>query len=137
MSIFWDGMKVIKRASCALLLVVWFSSGCLSSHKVQSNGQSKPTREELHSQIVAGKGLHGAFIALADVGDSSSIPILIVALESAKRRGEFSYDHYRCTWTHCIDALRSITGKDFGDNPDSWIEWWRNVSPQSPSRPTP
>ena len=62
---------------------------------------------------------------LAATKDPGVIPILIHAMDRnlAVRR-------------IAVDALSELTGKDFGDMPSLWIEWWekRNDPSQAPEQ---
>lgn len=64
---------------------------------------------------------HDAFLYLAKIGNKDSIPLLIRAL---KWQNPPKHDFMVCTTKHCIDALRSLTGEDYGTNYRKWEDWW-------------
>ncbi len=37
-----------------------------------------------------------------------------------------------CTTGHCIDALRSLTGEDYGTDYRKWQEWWEKTGKALP-----
>lgn len=59
---------------------------------------------------------HDSLLGLMRVGDESSIPILIRNLEQLE-------DHQGCSKEHCIDALKKITGENFGKDEVAWQQW--------------
>jgi len=72
---------------------------------------------------------HDCFLLLIDYGNKQSVPILIEALASdeAKPAIAASADgSILCTWGHCIDALRSLTGEDFSVDHEAWKRWWES-----------
>ena len=73
---------------------------------------------------------HDAFLHLARIGNVDSLPLLIRALHWQKPAGEGTVT---CTIAHCVDALRSLTGEDFGFSPNAWAKWWKETgSTRSP-----
>jgi len=64
---------------------------------------------------------HDAFLHLRKIGNKDSVPLLIRALrwQRPPKDGVMV-----CTTAHCIDALRSLTGQDFGTDYLKWEQWW-------------
>lgn len=77
---------------------------------------------------------HDAFIILTDYGDESSVPILIDALSSPVLKEAIEKDFMSCTWAHCLEALKKLTGEDLGLNHHAWDEWWRTEGKHSKSK---
>ena len=89
---------------------------------------------------------HDPFLLLCRIGNKDSVPLLIRALSWQKPSG-------LCVPKHCEDALRSLTGQDFGMDSSKWEEWWRtsgdslsptnfhertaNKAPEATSEPSP
>jgi hypothetical protein len=72
---------------------------------------------------------HDAFLHLRRIGNGKSVPLLIRALKWQRPvEGEI----YICTTAHCVDALRSLTGEDFGFSPSAWEEWWEQTGSKLP-----
>ena len=67
-------------------------------------------------------------------GNKSSVPILIDALDwSVERNGSFSeYENIICSWGHCSDALKSLTGEDYGLDNVAWRKWWNTIGKDLP-----
>ena len=73
---------------------------------------------------------HDAFLHLRHVGNAESVPLLIRALRwQNSRAGELQ----TCTTVHCVDALRSLTGQDFGYSPEAWTAWWEETGRKLPA----
>jgi hypothetical protein len=67
---------------------------------------------------------HDAFLQLQDIGNKDSVPLLIRAL---KWQAPPVGDGVVCTTGHCVGALRSLTGEDYGTDYRKWDEWWRSA----------
>jgi hypothetical protein len=91
-------------------------------------------RREAHADIKKNPDAHDAFINLTCCGNKSSVPILIDALDWAvKQWGSFNEDEPTiCTWGHCKDALKSLTGEDFGFDNVAWRNWWDTLGKDLP-----
>jgi len=74
---------------------------------------------------------HDAFLIVRELGGPESVPRLIRAL-----RWQPDGPAVPCTKSHCLDALRHITGVDAGDSYVEWNRWWDSVAHQVPPRPT-
>jgi hypothetical protein len=61
---------------------------------------------------------HDAFLLLRKIGNKESVPLLIRALS-------WQEPSDLCVPQHCVDALRSLTGEDFGMDYARWQEWWK------------
>jgi hypothetical protein len=67
---------------------------------------------------------HDAFLYLANHGNKDSVPLLIRALKWREvKEGDLLY----CTPAHCVGALRSLTGEDFGASWEKWQTWWNET----------
>jgi hypothetical protein len=66
---------------------------------------------------------HDAFLVIGDWGDASSIPYLLRGLRW-QRRTDAENPGMACTKSHCLDALKRITGHDAGRNYEDWARWW-------------
>jgi hypothetical protein len=64
---------------------------------------------------------HDAFLHLREIGNRDSVPLLIRALRWQRPPKDGAMV---CTTAHCIDALRSLTGEDFGADYLKWEQWW-------------
>jgi hypothetical protein len=64
---------------------------------------------------------HDAFLHLQEIGNKDSVPLLIRALRWQDPKGESMV----CTTSHCIGALCSLTGEDYGTDCRKWENWWR------------
>jgi hypothetical protein len=79
-------------------------------------------------------GIHDACGSLVTLGDASSVPHLIGALqffpdeEIAGKSGVGIV----CTQSHCVDALERITGAKVGVSYSSWRQWWNRTHPGQP-----
>ena len=60
---------------------------------------------------------HDAVTRLAEVGDDTSVGVLIRALP--RNEGP-----HVCTYSHCLDVLRKLTGHDAGNRFADWRRWW-------------
>ena len=86
-------------------------------------------RRKCHVQIAEqGSHPHGAFLHLAEVGDKTTVPLLIAALRwqeaPTEHEGQKLVD---CTTVHCLEALEALTGESFGFDPDRWEKWWKET----------
>jgi len=68
---------------------------------------------------------HGAFLALAKVGNRESIPYLIRALRWQAKPD--SNGVVVCTTHHCSRCLWNLTGMWFRSDYGQWNRWWREV----------
>lgn len=67
---------------------------------------------------------HDALVALCDVADESSVPVLIRALR--KVPSPDSNGTMICTTDHCFQALRKASGRYFENNIETWENWYRD-----------
>jgi hypothetical protein len=80
---------------------------------------------------------HDAFLVLQDIGNDTSIPVLIRSLRRIPQE-DVKSGMIECTWGHCHDALVALTGEDLGFDPDRWQAWMdKHQSEQDtpPNRP--
>ena len=73
---------------------------------------------------------HDAFLHLRRIGNAESVPLLVRALRWQKPEGK---EAVVCTTAHCLDALRCLTGEDFGYSPDEWEYWWEKTGSKLPA----
>ena len=65
---------------------------------------------------------HDACLYLTYIGTKESVPLLIKALKNF----DDSDDFVPCSFTHCLEALKNLTGKDYKTY-DEWRDWWDKV----------
>lgn len=73
---------------------------------------------------------HDAFLTLANIGDAESVPLLVKSLKGLA--GSDSTGFTICTTEHVIDALQSLTGQQFGFEPEKWEKWWAESGSKLP-----
>ncbi|MCK5683589.1 hypothetical protein KAJ27_05690 [bacterium] len=89
----------------------WFKSK--PSHKEQ--------RELAHKILSFPFGNHhDALLILIDSGNKESIPYLLSVLKKIENRNK--EDGVVCTYAHCVEALKKITGKDFKYEYKDWVK---------------
>jgi hypothetical protein len=93
-----------------------------------SNGELKEVAHKVLTCPVGGH--HDAFLHLSRVGDAESIPYLLTGLRWQPYTGKG--DVMVCTKSHCLEALRKITGHDAGRNYSDWAEWWASTGSKIP-----
>lgn len=121
----------------SVLLGVLLLAGCVAMNREEDkwvilDGLGLPPdasqgerRDACHRALTREDGNHhDAFIYLAQVGNKSSVPLLIRAL-----RWHPPFEHegrqlIECTTAHCRDALNSLTGEKFGTSAERWKQWW-------------
>jgi hypothetical protein len=89
-------------------------------------GAPEMRRAVAHYYLRRGGLVHDVCITLIDVGDPSSVELLVAALPN---RAELSGNGVECTWSHCAEALKRITGKQCGFSREDWEECLANASP--------
>lgn len=87
-------------------------------------------RELCHRLLSRRLEQHSVFFRLREIGDKNSVPLLIGYLDGAFPPLE---DGGTCSTTHCLDALRSLTGHDAGKGFDEWNEWWKTTGAGLPA----
>lgn len=60
---------------------------------------------------------HDDFVMLQKYGSTGDIPSLLYGLG-------LQTDREVCTYQHCIDALRTLSGAYPGDTYEAWTNWW-------------
>jgi hypothetical protein len=81
--------------------------------------EPKMLREVAHLYLRQGSQVHDACITLIDVGDASSVAVLVGAFPRRPAKPE---PGVICTWGHCAEALERITGKKCGFYREDWEE---------------
>jgi hypothetical protein len=77
---------------------------------------------DIQEKLLKGVGNdHDMPMALAEVGDISSVPALIAVL---KRNPAFADGTMICTRAHCLLALTKLTGVNVGKTDEAWEKWW-------------
>jgi len=134
--------QITLRVLAALLVIalaagVWFYVQILAPHRKfyrnetwWSAASTNEIRDLCHHIISHRPGApHDAFLHLRRSGNAQSVPLLIRALRWQKPdEGEF----HVCTTAHCVDALRSLTGEDFGFSSRAWAQWWEESGSKLP-----
>ena len=78
-------------------------------------------REEIHQMMLAGKYAHDGAGTLLHIGDMSSVPALLRALED---NPPMKNGLMICTTEHILQALRKITNHNAGITYEQWAAWW-------------
>lgn len=98
--------------------------GCTGSYNskrfLEKSDEEK--RAVLHKCLQRGD-IHDPAIMLAWLGDESSVPYLIDALEGFSPIKDKSAPII-CVQEHCVEALRAITNHDVGLDYADWARWW-------------
>jgi hypothetical protein len=76
-------------------------------------------REVAHLYLRQRSQMHDACMTLINVGDKSSVDLLVSAFPSRPAKPE---PGIICTWGHCAEALVRITGKKCGFYREDWEE---------------
>ena len=116
---------VLVLAGASFYVAIWRPNRLLLDEVWCSNASTNELRDLCHHVISRRLGVHhDAFLYLRHVGDAASVPLLIRALEwqNPDRSGPIV-----CTTNHCVDALRSLTGEDFGYSLGEWKRWWEET----------
>lgn len=112
-------------ALCYLLFrILWLAP---NMRLQDANWLQSATREELRDtchQVLswAAGNYHDACIYLIDVGDRSSVPLLMGVLESLDATEPESLPD--CSLNHCLEALQVITGESLPRRRDAWELLW-------------
>lgn len=61
---------------------------------------------------------HDVYLVLLDHGDASSVPVLIRSLRWQRHTPPNGL--MNCEKSHCLEALRKLTGRDLGKNYEDW-----------------
>ena len=69
---------------------------------------------------------HDDFVVLIKYGRQKDVAPLIAHLKLMDTGGRDDGQKriYSCTFLHCVDALRKITGLDNGLSADKWLQWY-------------
>jgi len=95
-----------------------------------TNASTNDIRNLCHHIISHRPGCpHDPFIHLCHIGNAESVPLLIQALNWQTPEGK---ETGICTTDHCLDALRSLTGEDFGYLSTDWEQWWKETGSTLP-----
>ena len=82
----------------------------------QSSISDSEWRDACHD-CIRWENHHDSYLILIEKGNDTSIPYLIRGLKRME-------DSHMCTKEHCIEALETISGKDYGDDIHSWKTWY-------------
>ena len=61
--------------------------------------------------------------ALGKIGDSRAVEPLVAILKDIKDKGKYSLDLF--VQAEAAEALKKITGQDFGGDYEKWSTWWQ------------
>jgi len=69
---------------------------------------------------------HDDFVVLMKYGRQQDVEPLIAHLQLMDTGGQAADQKriYSCTYLHCVDALKRITGVDNGMSGDQWSRWY-------------
>jgi len=90
----------------------------------------KPDLTELHEELRQYPEPHDAYLALIELGNEETVPLLLDRLRldyGASEPAPLPHGMMRgfiCTQGHLIEALRSITNTDQGMYYPRWAAWW-------------
>ena len=121
---------------CAALSVFLYYQWLVPNQKLYDlQWMNTASKEELkkvaHKVLTCPIGRHhDAFVLLLGVGDAESIPYLLTGLRWQPYTRK--HDWMVCTKSHCLEALRRITGHDAGLNYSDWAEWWASTGSKLP-----
>ncbi len=116
---------LIGLASIFFYIEIWIPAGYLRDVSWLNNTPAQEKIKIAHKVLRYPIGNHhDAFIILVHHGNEDSIPYLINALKWYERFNKEEDDFIACTKTHCLEALRKITGKDMGNNTIAWKNWY-------------
>jgi len=115
--------------TCGILIVLgacfcgWYYQFAFKPYQLLTSSkwreQATPNEIRKLAQELLTKPLipeHDIFLDLEQYGNEESIPYLLASLKSM----DDGTDNHVCTYSHCVDALKKITGKDFGNRYESW-----------------
>ncbi len=88
-------------------------------------------RGEVHKLMLKGEYLHDGAGELADIGDISSVPALLVVL---KKNPPMANGSMICTTAHALQALRKITGANPGIKYEDWSAWWEKYQEEQKAK---
>lgn len=106
----------------------WTPYRKLSDIDWNNNASIEEQRKVCHQVIRYWDG-HDAFLRLARIGNAESVPLLIEALR--KQPGSDGGQAI-CTTGHCAEALRALTGEQFGIRWQDWDKWWKTTGNNLP-----
>ena len=142
-------MKPILRKGIALVLlffgvvITWFFFGFFLPHitiqhrdirssRVQEDYAFRARiRNACHTVLRHKIGNHhDAFVALEDIGNKDTIPLLIRALkwQCLEHQNKIANNKLvPCTVGHCVWNLQNLTGMKFGYDYEAWDNWWKET----------
>ena len=109
---------------CTVLLItgvyfyfnIWVPHNKIRNVDWLTTAAAEEQREVAHKILCCSFGNHhDAYLVLIRHGNKKSIPYLLNGLKRFK-----DYELIECTHDHCVEALKKITGKDFGYEYEDW-----------------
>lgn len=96
-------------------------------------------REVAHLYLRSRSRIHDTCITLTDIGDESSVELLVGVLpDRPTTEGEPGVEYgVECTFAHCAAALSRITGKTCGVYREDWQSCLAKSAPDSAVPPPP
>ena len=104
----------------AIISVVFLASSCSekAERELPDYMEYCPEKSELIQLIEKYGPEHDAYLYLLHIGTEEDLKYLIYGLQ------QFDDADPVCTRFHCLEALRSISGDDIGNNSSNWVVWW-------------
>lgn len=110
---------------------VWVPMQQMQDEDWWDNASEDEIRDLCHKAISTRFGFHhDAFLALSEIGNAESVPLLIRALKWQDFPGENGV--MICTTDHCLMALNNLTGHDAGSSYQEWNIWWKETGSKLP-----
>ncbi len=107
-------------ASVYLYIFIWRPHQKMSDLDWLQSTPPQEQRELAHTVLSQPFGnFHDALVILNSHGNKESLPYLLNTLTKFDDTSDF----VECTQSHCVDALKKITGEDFGSDYDKWKEY--------------
>ena len=144
--------SIIIVVACAVLMILVASPACLflarwiPRRKLRDparfeNASPEEIRKVCHQALRFPCGCcddvwigrfcdHDVYLYLREHGNADSVPLLIRALRKHDRPGADGL--MPCTTSHAIEALRNLTGRQFGMEPEKWHDWWKTTGSELP-----
>ncbi len=125
-------LAIVLLAGMWFYVVIWEPNRRLyQDEEWWTNASTNEIRSLCHHIISHRPGSpHDAFLHLRHIGNAESVPLLVQALKWQKPDEN---ELHVCTVAHCVDALRSLTGEDFGFSSRAWELWWDETGSKLPS----
>lgn len=116
-----------KKRALYLSLAVFFSFALGWTPSTIANydfNQKASTKNYYHERMSSGD-YHDACLAACDYGDVVTISMIMSKIALLDNPIPLEDRVISCDVVHCVDALVSLTGEDFGHNYKGWEKWWK------------